>query len=58
MMFDARHPETLQGVGFNNAVWLGFIVLGIAVVIDIIEFIVKRPSARVKLAAIAKESSK
>lgn len=36
--------------GFRDAtLWVGFAVLGIAVVIDSIEFIVKRPSARAKL---------
>lgn len=33
----------------DPAFWLGFAVLGIAVVIDAVEFIVKRPSARAKL---------
>ena len=34
----------------DPAYWLGFAVLGIAVVIDTVEFIVKRPSARERLA--------
>ena len=35
----------------DPAFWLGFAVLGVAVVIDVIEFMVKRPSARAKLDA-------
>lgn len=38
----------------DPAFWLGFAVLAIAVVIDTVEFLVKRPSARAKLAAARK----
>lgn len=42
----------LGGFGFRQAtLWVGFAVLAIAVVIDTVEFIVKRPSARAKLSA-------
>jgi hypothetical protein len=34
----------------DPAFWLGFVVLGVAVAIDTVEFIVKRPSARARLA--------
>lgn len=34
----------------DPAFWLGFAVLAIAVVIDVAEFLVKRPSSRSKLA--------
>jgi hypothetical protein len=40
------------GVGVSPsepAFWLGMGVLAIAVVIDVVEFLVKRPSARAKL---------
>lgn len=33
----------------DPAFWLGFLVLGIAVVIDAVEFFVKRPGARARL---------
>lgn len=35
----------------DPAFWLGFAVLAIAVVIDTVEFLVKRPSARAALSA-------
>ena len=37
----------------DPAFWLGFAVLAIAIVIDVAEFAVKRPSARARLAAAA-----
>lgn len=47
------------GLGFfgvrDLALWLGIVVLSIAVVIDTIEFIVKRPGAREKLKEISNE---
>lgn len=42
----------------DPAFWLGFAVLGIAVAIDTVEFIVKRPSARERLAAASGEPRK
>jgi hypothetical protein len=33
----------------SPAFWIGYATLAIAVVIDVVEFIVKRPSARAKL---------
>lgn len=40
------------GVSWHDpAFWLGFAVLAIAVVIDTIEFLVKRPAARERLDA-------
>lgn len=38
----------------DPAYWLGFAVLGIAVVIDVVEFIVKRPAARAKLSGLGR----
>lgn len=35
---------------FSPAFWLGLGTLGIAVVIDTVEFLVKRPSARARIA--------
>jgi hypothetical protein len=35
----------------DPAFWLGFLVLAVAVAIDTVEFIVKRPSARARLDA-------
>ena len=38
------------GISWRDpAFWIGFAVLGIAVVIDVVEFLVKRPSARARL---------
>ncbi len=34
---------------FSAAMWLGYVVLGVAVVIDVVEFLVKRTSARAML---------
>ncbi len=36
---------------FSFAMWLGYTVLAVAVVIDVIEFLVKRPGARAFLDA-------
>lgn len=39
-------------LGYRDAIlWVGFAVLAVAVAIDTVEFIVKRPSARAKLLA-------
>jgi hypothetical protein len=42
----------LVGVSPSDpAFWLGFLVLSVAVVIDTVEFLVKRPATRAKLDA-------